>query len=189
MRYLSELLALGPSLLIWTLTVSIARSAAFPDNPQQPLSLPFQTPRVPQYTHTEKVHHDRRLLARIRDGIIRTLWRIPTHERPESASSKSSDLRNSPPSQLLARYGGDLVLRFEIRSPEEAEALADAINALILDVWEFTTEWVDIRLSKDVVSSPYCICRLSLTNLPCPGPFLARPAPSFATACAYSVDA
>ena len=49
--------------------------------------------------------------------------------------------------------GGDLVLRFEINSIDEAEALAQAINVLFLDVWEFTTNWVDIRLSKDVVSS------------------------------------
>ena len=55
----------------------------------------------------------------------------------------------------MARYGGDLVLRFEINSIEEAKALAEAINVLFLDVWEFTTEWVDIRLSKDVVSNDY----------------------------------
>ena len=45
------------------------------------------------------------------------------------------------------------MLRFEINSIEEAKALAEAINVLFLDVWEFTTEWVDIRLSKDVVSN------------------------------------
>ena len=45
------------------------------------------------------------------------------------------------------------MLRFEINSLEEAKALAEAVNVLFLDVWEFTTEWVDIRLSKDVVSN------------------------------------
>ena len=64
-----------------------------------------------------------------------------------------SSTKAGPPSTLLARYGGDLVLRFEINSIEEAAALAEAVNVLFLDVWEFTTEWVDIRLSKDVVSS------------------------------------
>ena len=44
-------------------------------------------------------------------------------------------------------------MRFDINSIHEAEALAQAINVLFLDVWEFTTDWVDIRLSKDVVSS------------------------------------
>lgn len=43
------------------------------------------------------------------------------------------------------------MLRFKIDSAEEATALSDAINVLFLDVWEFNSEWVDIRLSKDVV--------------------------------------
>ncbi|KAL8707876.1 MAG: hypothetical protein Q9220_007160 [cf. Caloplaca sp. 1 TL-2023] len=50
-------------------------------------------------------------------------------------------------------YGGDLVLRFDIDTPEEAAALAEAVNVLFLDVWEFNPNWVDIRLSKDVVPS------------------------------------
>ena len=44
-----------------------------------------------------------------------------------------------------------MVLRFKIQTAEEAQALAEATNILFLDVWEFTSEWVDIRLSKDVV--------------------------------------
>ncbi|KAL8807807.1 MAG: hypothetical protein Q9182_000456 [Xanthomendoza sp. 2 TL-2023] len=32
-------------------------------------------------------------------------------------------------------------------------ALADAVNVLFLDVWEFNAGWVDVRLSKDVVPS------------------------------------
>ncbi|KAL8792710.1 MAG: hypothetical protein Q9195_004685 [Heterodermia aff. obscurata] len=68
-------------------------------------------------------------------------------EGPKAAS------RASPPPSLLSRYGGDVVLRFEIRTPEEAAALAEAVDVLFLDVWEFTTEWADIRLSKDIVPS------------------------------------
>ena len=45
-----------------------------------------------------------------------------------------------------------MVLRFNISSASEAEALVDAIDVLILDVWEFTADWADIRLSKDIVS-------------------------------------
>ena len=46
-----------------------------------------------------------------------------------------------------------MVLRFTIQSIDEARALSDAAQVLFLDVWEFNTEWVDIRLSKDVVGS------------------------------------
>ena len=45
------------------------------------------------------------------------------------------------------------MLRFDIKIEEEAKALADAVNVLFLDVWEFTNDWVDVRLSKDVVDS------------------------------------
>ena len=44
-----------------------------------------------------------------------------------------------------------MVLRFSITSKEEAKALSEAVQVLFLDVWEFTTEWVDIRLSKDTL--------------------------------------
>ncbi|MCJ1378964.1 putative metallocarboxypeptidase ecm14 [Xylographa soralifera] len=54
---------------------------------------------------------------------------------------------------MLARYGGDVVLRFRIHQKDEAKALAEAVNVLFLDVWEFNTEWVDIRLAKDVIPS------------------------------------
>lgn len=46
-----------------------------------------------------------------------------------------------------------MVLRFNMSSVHEAKALAEAIDVLILDVWEFTTDWVDIRLSRDIVSN------------------------------------
>ncbi|KAL9104963.1 MAG: hypothetical protein Q9163_000135 [Psora crenata] len=58
-----------------------------------------------------------------------------------------------PPPKIVARYGGDLVLRFRIKSSKESEVLAEAIRVLFLDVWESNTEWVDIRLSKAVVPS------------------------------------
>ena len=58
---------------------------------------------------------------------------------------------SSAPQTLLARYGDDVVLRFNISTPSEVKALAEATNTLFLDVWEFTTQWADIRLSKDMV--------------------------------------
>ncbi|OTA39525.1 hypothetical protein BTJ68_00567 [Hortaea werneckii EXF-2000] len=55
------------------------------------------------------------------------------------------------PPHTFARYGGDVVLRFNISTPDEAKSLAEAADTLLLDVWEFTQDWVDIRLAKDIV--------------------------------------
>ncbi|KAL8953581.1 MAG: hypothetical protein Q9222_000576 [Ikaeria aurantiellina] len=96
----------------------------------------------------------RSFFSYLRDGLIRSIWSLP-----DKTIGHISDVgpvlsaANTPPSTLLARYGGDLVLRFNINTPEEAAALAEAINILFLDVWEFNLNWVDIRLSKDVVPS------------------------------------
>lgn len=54
---------------------------------------------------------------------------------------------------VLARYGDEIVLRFTIRSQDEARALADAADILFLDVWEANEGWVDLRLAKDVVGT------------------------------------
>ena len=43
------------------------------------------------------------------------------------------------------------MLRFNISKDDEAKSLAEAADTLLLDIWEFTDEWVDIRLSTDIV--------------------------------------
>ncbi len=85
--------------------------------------------------------------------MIQNIWRLPSDRGSHTVNGKVAQ-RPNPPPKLLARYGGDIVLRFNINSIEEAQALAEAVNVLFLDVWEFTAEWADIRLSKDVVSLP-----------------------------------
>jgi extracellular matrix protein 14 len=61
--------------------------------------------------------------------------------------------RTSVSKKLEAQYNGDVVLRFNITTEQDARALSEAVNTLFLDVWEFTAEWADIRVAKDVVSS------------------------------------
>lgn len=56
------------------------------------------------------------------------------------------------PAKLLAHYGKDVVLRFNLSTPYEEQMLAEAADHLLLDVWEFTSNWADIRLGEDVVS-------------------------------------
>ena len=57
-----------------------------------------------------------------------------------------------------------MVLRFKIQAAEEAHALAEATHVLFLDVWEFNDEWVDIRLSKDVVRSHPNLCAFPMRH-------------------------
>ena len=112
--------------------------------PQKSASQPFQGSR--------RVHSDeRKLLTRLRDGIVDSIWRIDPIILSHTSHSRSIPLISKPPSNLLARFGGDVVLRFAIQSAEEAQALSNAANILFLDVWEFTPKWVDVRLAKDLV--------------------------------------
>lgn len=89
-------------------------------------------------------HSNPRPWARLRDWIIGSIWDID-HKH---CSSKHS----SPPSNIHDRYGSDVVLRFHLRQPDEAEALASASQVLFLDIWAITSKFVDIRLADDMVS-------------------------------------
>jgi extracellular matrix protein 14 len=44
-----------------------------------------------------------------------------------------------------------VVLRFNLSTSYEEQALAEAADTLFLDVWEFTSNWADIRLREDDV--------------------------------------
>ena len=113
-------------------------------NPRKSGSQPFQAFR--------QVHGDeRKLLTRLRDGIIDTIWRTDPVDLSHISHSRPIPLISKPPSNFLATYGGDVVLRFTIESAEEAKALSNAANILFLDVWEFTLRWADVRLAKDLV--------------------------------------
>jgi extracellular matrix protein 14 len=93
---------------------------------------------------------------KLSDAIIRKVWSLPESQKSGRVNTDASRAPNSAPgSTLLALYGGDIVLRFTIRTAQEATALAEASRILFLDVWEFNADWVDIRLAKDTVSS-YC---------------------------------
>ena len=93
----------------------------------------------------------------IRDSIIKTIWGVPERPSKPSYLDHLSTSDSSAPSKLLARYGGDVVLRFKISTSDEIDALAEASNILFLDVWASTDDWVDIRIAKDVVGLRYSI--------------------------------
>lgn len=89
--------------------------------------------------------------TRFRDWAVRTIWGIP-QSPSHQISLKDPSRDRTPPSKFLARYGSDVVLRFYLRDAVEAEALAEAADILFLDVWASTSEFVDIRLAREVVS-------------------------------------
>lgn len=97
---------------------------------------------------------------KIRDSIIEKIWSIPS--KPASHSSASSSPRT--PDYFRARYGNDVVLRFQLRTEEDAKALIQAADILFLDIWEGTNEWVDIRVAKDIVPSFIGLLPASLHN-------------------------
>lgn len=131
-----------PAILLWSQAVLLTVSAA-------PQVFPFVPSLLPHHLLQHR-RDDRTPLTKLRDGIIKAMWRLPS-TRAFRAPSGTPQSVSAPPSKLLARYGGDVVLRFKIRSAEEAKALSEAVNILFLDVWEFTREWADIRLANDVV--------------------------------------
>jgi len=56
-----------------------------------------------------------------------------------------------PPVQTKSRRGEDLLLRFNVSTPEDVASLAEIASYMYLDVWEYAEDWVDIRMAKDVL--------------------------------------
>lgn len=92
--------------------------------------------------------HAPRPWRRLSDCIIRKIWGHP--EKQKSLASGGDAASETP---VDTRYGEDVVLRFKIQTSEEAAALAEAVDVLFLDVWEFNEDWADLRIAKDVVPS------------------------------------
>lgn len=118
------------------------------------LFLPFQ---LPSGTHPQQ-RRDSGPWIGLRDYLIRHVFSLSKGHGADGESLLSGGgkqcAKTRPPANLLASYGGDVVLRFSIASPDEAKALAEASNILFLDIWDFREDWVDIRLAKDVVRGP-----------------------------------
>ena len=86
------------------------------------------------------------------DRLIGSIWGL-SKQKDQVRGRQKESFGWQPSAHTLARYGGDVVLRFNVSTSEEAKGLAEAADTLLLDVWEFTQDWVDIRLAKDIVPS------------------------------------
>lgn len=102
---------------------------------------------------TYKAHSVFPQLTWLRDTLIRTVFRLPPNEvgQVDGPTSRLRPSNSQLPATLLAKYGGDIVLRFNISTVEEEAALSEAADTLFLDVWEFSNNWADIRLREDDV--------------------------------------
>lgn len=98
---------------------------------------------------------------RLSDAIIRKIWALPEDQKSLGRDSVHH-VGNALGDRLVAQYSEDMVLRFKIRTAEEATALAEAADILFLDIWEFNHDWADLRLSKDVVPSLLALLPASL---------------------------
>jgi extracellular matrix protein 14 len=91
-------------------------------------------------------------LTWLRDTAIEKVFGLPPKAvKPGCDKHPPRPESSRLPSTLLAKYGGDVVLRFNLSTPYEEQALAEAAETLFLDVWEFTSNWADIRLREDDV--------------------------------------
>ncbi|KAF1847333.1 uncharacterized protein K460DRAFT_383759 [Cucurbitaria berberidis CBS 394.84] len=98
-------------------------------------------------------NHSPRPWRILSDAVIRRIWGLPEAQKRVGSDGEKNAPDNAPGDELVARYGDDVVLRFTIRTEDEASALAEAADILFLDVWEFNQDWCDIRIAKDVVPS------------------------------------
>ncbi|SMQ48884.1 unnamed protein product [Zymoseptoria tritici ST99CH_3D7] len=116
-------------------------------------SLVAATPHYPQHTlQTEEAYPSPTIPSRWRslsNHLLESLLGF-SGVRQDRAKSDASH-RQIPPAQTFAQYGEDLVLRFNISTAEESKSLVEVADTLILDVWEFSHDWIDIRMHKDTV--------------------------------------
>lgn len=96
------------------------------------------------HTHATKSASLFPLLTKFRDGAIEFVFGM--HPSKEAQSTPV-------PEALRAQYENELVIRFNVTTPGEEEALAKAADRLFLDVWAFTDEFVDIRIHANDVTS------------------------------------
>lgn len=126
-----------------SLSVATAVPSPIPEDPQRISTLPPQAqPLLNKW-------------KRISGRFIEKIWNHPQDQDQDTESRKKTNNFEEQllPAHTLARYGGDVLLRFNISTEEEAKSLAEASDTLLLDVWEFSNDWVDIRLAQELVPS------------------------------------
>ncbi|KAF1925718.1 uncharacterized protein M421DRAFT_236509 [Didymella exigua CBS 183.55] len=138
------------SLSLLLLAAAPSATAAPPNQPAPPYDVSNAPNRTPP------------TWRRLSDAIIRKIWRLPDSQK--RLGNGNGNTHQAATEQFASRYGGEVVLRFTIRTAAEATSLAEAAEVLFLDVWEFNQDWADIRVAKDVVPSLLGLLPPSLTH-------------------------
>ena len=92
-------------------------------------------------------------ITNLRDGIIEAIFGPPKPELKTPPHNKKPSSKSKTPTSFKARYNKDVVLRFNMSTPEEVSALEEAADTLFLDVWAFTNTWADIRIAESDLPS------------------------------------
>ena len=112
-------------------------------------SLPFTValPSYSEYVPQQHTQHGPRLARpfwrTVSDKVIEKIWALDSNEH------KTGLAQHISPWVANLRRDGDILLRFNVTTSEEVEALADVANYMYLDVWETTGDWVDLRMAEE----------------------------------------
>ena len=146
-----------------TLLILILSASLFLAVPLQAFAVPWASSGFAQHhTGPSRTRNVFPQLRWLRDTAIEKVFGSPPRVSQvfgQAGCDKHSSRLTSHqlPPKLLAKYGGDVVLRFNLSAAHEERALAQAADTLFLDTWEFTSNWADIRLREDDVGFiPLC---------------------------------
>jgi len=84
-------------------------------------------------------------LKRLRNSAVEFVFGPPS-------SNGRAKVTWTDAASVHARYQHDVVVRFNVTNPGEEASLSAAAFQMLLDVWAFTPEYVDIRMNKHLVS-------------------------------------
>lgn len=113
------------------------------------------TPQQNYHQHVTQSSKSRNTLPQLtwlRDVAVEMVFGpSPKSSLPRTTKPSRPQATSRLPTTLSAQYGGDVVLRFNISTAEEEGAFAEVADTLLLDIWEFNHNWVDVRLREDDV--------------------------------------
>ncbi|PKS11626.1 hypothetical protein jhhlp_001777 [Lomentospora prolificans] len=86
--------------------------------------------------------HTNPFLKRLRDYFVEFVFGTPTSRIDTRPIGRN----------ILAAYGNDVVVRFNVTDSREEEAISEAVERLFKDVWSHSPNSIDIRMHRDDVA-------------------------------------